>query len=116
MSDSGALLGERVTILEVGELVDNGGSDGDLVDTDGSDVSHEGARHASVNRHIYCNSPSTFAQSHTKDSNVSPQQVSVVPSVQRDPSSEHEVPTLQVDKASVSVGDIVSAGAEGASV
>mmetsp|Transcript_16096 Transcript_16096/g.26258 ORF Transcript_16096/g.26258 Transcript_16096/m.26258 type:complete len:281 (-) Transcript_16096:499-1341(-) len=57
--------------------------------------SHDGAKHASVLKHMYFKLPPSLAQSHTKESNVSPQQVSV-PLEQRDPSLEQVAPTSHV--------------------
>ena len=103
-ANSRDLLGVSVATLEFGatvgaELV--GATAGYLlgvsVATGGSKFSQDGAKHASVKKHMYSNLPfASFAQSHTKESNISPQQVSVDPSVHCEPSSKHAAPTPHV--------------------
>eukprot|EP00579_Thalassiosira_antarctica_P014453 CAMPEP_0201945042 /NCGR_PEP_ID=MMETSP0903-20130614/53704_1 /ASSEMBLY_ACC=CAM_ASM_000552 /TAXON_ID=420261 /ORGANISM="Thalassiosira antarctica, Strain CCMP982" /LENGTH=241 /DNA_ID=CAMNT_0048488101 /DNA_START=276 /DNA_END=1001 /DNA_ORIENTATION=- len=68
-------------------------------DTEPGDSSvSQGPKHASVYKHMYSNFPSIFfAQSHLNESYVFPQQVSVVPFVQLDPSSSHGALSAQVE-------------------
>mmetsp|Transcript_33054 Transcript_33054/g.57914 ORF Transcript_33054/g.57914 Transcript_33054/m.57914 type:complete len:229 (-) Transcript_33054:100-786(-) len=83
-------------------------------DTEPGDSSvSQGPKHASVYKHMYSNFPSIFfAQSHLNESYVFPQQVSVVPSVQLDPSSSHRALAAQVEVGEAVVGvpsDIMNA-------
>lgn len=104
-----------VYIAASGELL------GDMVGsfagtTDGLNVSHDGAKHASVKKHMYSSLPFTLAQSHMNESKDCPQHVSVLPSVQRDPSSKHWAPAWHVRGAGALDGVPVTASTDGVMV